>query len=56
MKNLAKACIIGGVAVFAIAVIARLANLQPLVDNPATGLWRVSVTILLTAIAIGVNR
>jgi len=56
MKNLASVCIIGGIAVLVVAVALRLVNIQPLLANPVPGLWRISVVLLLTAIAIGVNK
>jgi len=56
MKNLNQICIMGGIAALAVAVILRLLNLQPLIHNPVTGLWKVCVALLLVAIAIGVNK
>jgi len=56
MKNLNQICIMGGIAALAVAVILRLLNLQPLIHNPVTGLWKVCVGLLLIAIAIGVNK
>lgn len=56
MKNLANVCIIGSIVVLVIAVIARLIHLQPLLENPVPGLLKVAGVLLLTAIAIGVNK
>jgi hypothetical protein len=56
MKNLGVLCIIAGVAVLALGVILRVTHIQPLVNNPVPGLWRISESLLLIAIAIGVNK
>ena len=56
MKNVALLSIIVGVIALAIAVIVRLMNLQPLLNNPVTGMWKVCVALLLLAIAIGTNK
>ncbi len=56
MKNLNQICIMGGIAALVVAIIIRLLNMQPLIHNPVTGLWKVCVALLLVAIAIGVNK
>lgn len=56
MKMLGILCLVGGIGVLALAVALRVMYLQPLLQNPVTGLWKVSVTLLLIAIAIGVNK
>jgi len=48
--------ILAGIAAFVIAVVIRLANLSPLLNNPVVGLWRASIALLLIAIALGVNK
>ncbi len=56
MKNTINLCIAGGIAVLALAIILRLANLKPLIVNPVPGLWKVCVVLLLLAIALAVNK
>jgi hypothetical protein len=56
MKSAGMVLILAGLLVFAAAVAFRLMNLQPLINEPVTGLWKVSVVILLAAIAVGVNK
>jgi len=56
MRNMMLLSIIGGAVVFIVAVVLRLTNLAPLLNNPVVGLWRVSVVLLLLAIAIGIYK
>jgi hypothetical protein len=56
MKNIGIACIGAGVAVLVLATVLRLTHVQPLISNPVPGLWRISESLLLIAIAIGVNK
>ncbi|MCH7504301.1 hypothetical protein IID04_01505 [PVC group bacterium] len=48
--------IIGGAIVLAVAIVIRISDIGPLLANPVTGLWKVSIALLLLAIAIGVNK
>jgi len=56
MKNVAILCTVAGIVALGIAVGVRLLNLQPLLNNPVSGLWKASTALLLAAIAIGVNK
>ncbi len=56
VKYISFLCILGGIASLAIAIILRLIHIHPLLMNPVLALWRVSVSLLLIAIAIGVNK
>lgn len=48
--------IIGGAVVLAVAIVLRISDIGPLLANPVTALWKVSIALLLLAIAIGVNK
>ena len=56
MKKMGLVCLMAGVAVLILAAVLRLTHVQPLINNPVPGLWRVSESLLLIAIAIGVNK
>lgn len=56
LEKYSNILIVAGALVLVGAIIIRLANIGPLLENPTLALWRVSVAVLLLAIAIGVNK
>ena len=55
MKKVSDACILGGVVVLELAIIEKMLNSGLFLVGPA-GLWKVSIALLLIAIALGVNK